>query len=39
MENARSATLREAELWTADARLAREVGDGGPVIRVLGAPN
>ena len=31
------ANLLDAELWTADARLAREVGESGPVIRVLGA--
>ena len=31
------ANLLDTELWTADARLAREVGENGPVIRVLGA--
>jgi len=29
----------DAELWTADARLAREVGDSGPKIRLLGWPS
>ena len=30
------AHLLDAELWTADARLVRQVGERGPVIRVLG---
>jgi predicted nucleic acid-binding protein len=33
------AKLLDAELWTADARLARDAGDLGPTIRVVGSSN